>query len=192
MSKEYYVYVHYRESDNLPFYVGKGKGNRAYDFNKRNIYWNRVKNKHGIRVEIIFENLEEDEAFQLEKDVILELKYFGYPLTNLSDGGEGNSGMKFSDQQRLNIAEGLRNKRYSDRRNRSVHEVRRPKSHGIKNHMADKNLYTFVRLSDGLEVTCTRSELCSEYNVLRDNLKKLFNTKNPRKSADGWKLKETK
>lgn len=97
MSKEYYVYIHCRESDNTPFYVGKGKGVRACDFNKRN-----------------------------------------------------------------------------------------------NNHMADKNLYTFVRLSDGLEVTCTRSELCSVYNVLRDNLKKLFNTKNPRKSAGGWKLKETK
>lgn len=118
MNNQYYVYIHRRTSDNLPFYVGKGKDRRAWEFNKkaRNEYWHMVENKHGVIVEIVFDNLTEQEAFQIEKDTILEFEYFGYPLTNITRGGEGSSGLNFTDIQRLNISEGLKNKRYCNRK----------------------------------------------------------------------------
>jgi len=53
-NKKFYVYVHIKESDNTVFYVGKGSGGRAWDFYGRNVYWKNVKNKHGVRVEILF------------------------------------------------------------------------------------------------------------------------------------------
>lgn len=96
MNNIFYVYVHRRVTDNKPFYVGKGKGNRAYSTNGRNSYWKNTKDKHGFSVEIVFEDLTEEEAFQCEKDTITEFRYFGYPLTNLTDGGEGVSGIKQS------------------------------------------------------------------------------------------------
>lgn len=187
---KFYVYIHRRLSDGKVFYVGKGCGKRAYEFSKnaRSIYWHRVKNKYGIVVEILFDNLSEQDAFQVEIDTIKEFKYFGYPLVNTTDGGEGSSGLNFTDEQRLNIANGLKSKRYESKVKKSIF-VKRPNSYGDKNHFADKNLYVFVRLKDGLEVTCTRHELCENFNADKQLIKKLFYKKNPRKSADGWRLK---
>lgn len=73
MSNIYYVYVHRRLSNGHPFYVGKGKDKRAWDLQGRNSYWTRTKNKHGLLVEIVFDNLSEDEAFQCEKIQSLSL-----------------------------------------------------------------------------------------------------------------------
>lgn len=98
----FYVYLHRRKTDNKVFYVGKGKGNRAYSSSNRNKYWCNTKNKHGLNVEIIFDNLSEKEAFQVEIDTIMELKYFDHPLTNMTEGGEGLSGFKWSEEQMNN------------------------------------------------------------------------------------------
>lgn len=107
--ERFYVYVHRRLPDNLPFYVGKGCGDRAWKFNERNKFWVNVKNKHGVIVEIVFDNLDENTAFQCEKDTILEFSYFGYPLTNLTEGGEGVSGYVRDDEWRRKIRESRRN-----------------------------------------------------------------------------------
>lgn len=186
---KYYVYVHRRLSDNQPFYVGKGSGNRAWDFSTkgRNPYRHRVKNKHGVQVEIVFDNLNEDDALKCEKDAILEFNYFGYKLTNMTSGGEGSSGLDFTDQQRLNIANGLRSKRYRENI-KTVPIILRPTAYGDKNHFADTTLYDFIRLSDGLEIRCSRHQLCKDFSLDKQLLKKLF-YKVPRKSACGWKLK---
>lgn len=205
MSK-FYVYVHRRLSDNRPFYVGKGSGNRAWEFNQRNEYWKRVKNKHGVAVEIVFDNLEEDEAFQCEKDTILEFKYFGYTLANLTEGGEGPSGMQFSDEQRLRIAESIRGRvpwnkglkspdtkeyAFSAEHREKFRQAKLGVFEGDKNPFADKNEYTFIRLSDGFEITCTRQYLVKHFGADGGLIKKMFYKNNPRKSGSGWKLKGT-
>ena len=101
---KFYVYVHRRKSDNKPFYVGKGCGKRAWRQDGRNEHWDRTFIKHGLTVEIVFDNLDEQTAFQVEKDTILEFKYFGYPLTNKTDGGEGVSGSVCSEEHRRKLA----------------------------------------------------------------------------------------
>lgn len=204
--QKYYVYLHLRKSDGSVFYIGKGSGNRAYDFSSkgRNRYWKRTKEKYGVIVEIIFDNLTEEEAFQCEKDAILEHTYFGTKLCNLTLGGEGSSGLKFSDKQRLTIANSLKGRRPWNLGNRKEkedktylvsEETRMKQSNakigkmtGLNNPFSDKNKYSFVRLSDGFEITCTRSELAENFNVSVGMIKKLFG-KTPRKSASGWKLK---
>lgn len=188
MKTDFYIYIHRRLSDNQPFYVGKGSGNRAFDLSGRNEYWKRVKDKHGLKVEILFDNLSEDEAFQCEIDTLLEFKYFGYELTNMTNGGEGPSGLNFSDEQRLKISNGLKLKRYSDKSDKKL-VIKRPKAYGQNNHFADNSAYDFVRLQDGLQITCSRHQLCEMFNVNKVLLKKLFYKKSPRKSADGWRLK---
>lgn len=98
----YYVYVHRRLGDNKPFYVGKGKNGRAWSTFGRSKQWNSIVNKYGFTVDIVFEGLEECEAFQCEVDVIKEFKYFEYKLCNYTNGGEGLSGFKWSDEQMKN------------------------------------------------------------------------------------------
>ena len=184
---KYYLYVHYRESDGTPFYVGKGSGIRAWDFSAkgRNPYWHRTVKKHGIKVEIVFDNLSEQDAFDCETNAIIEFKYLGFRLTNMTVGGEGCSGLVHTDQQLLNISNGLKKVRTRPPKK----EIKRPKSHGNGNHFADTNIYTFVRLQDGYQFTGTRHDICDEFNLSKQLIKKLFYKSNPRKSADGWRLK---
>jgi len=110
----FYVYLHRRASDNKVFYVGKGKDKRAWDIYCRNIFWKRTYEKHGSRVEIVFDNLNEDEAFQVERDTILEMRYFGYPLCNMTEGGEGASGVKQSEETKLKRSLALKGKKRSE------------------------------------------------------------------------------
>lgn len=90
MSDIFYTYAYLRKSDRTPYYVGKGKGKRAYD-----------RQGHRVKVpddkdRIIFlkQNLTEEEAFNHEKYMIAVLgrKDLGTGiLRNMSDGGEGPS-----------------------------------------------------------------------------------------------------
>lgn len=94
MKKEYYVYEWIRLDTNETFYVGKGKGDRAYDLkNNRNKYFKDVIKNREVAVVILKDNLIEKESFQYECWYIHEYKYeIGLPLTNQTDGGEGVAG----------------------------------------------------------------------------------------------------
>ncbi len=102
----FYVYVHKKATDGSIFYVGKGIGKRSHDFKRRNEHWKRIANKHGVIVEIIYANLTENEAFSLEVKTISEIGIAS--LTNQTKGGEGLSGLIFTDEHRRKI--GIANK----------------------------------------------------------------------------------
>lgn len=97
-SQDFCVYLHRRSTDGRVFYVGKGTRKRANFFHDRNQYWQKTAKKHGVEVEIVFDGLCESDAFEEERNVIAELRYFGEPLTNMTDGGEGSTGYKFSEE----------------------------------------------------------------------------------------------
>lgn len=111
MGNVFYVYLHRRKTDNKVFYVGKGKGKRANSRHGRSDWWKRTVEKHGRVVDIVFDNLSEEDAFQCERDTILEFRYFGHPLVNMTDGGEGMSGHKPSAETLSKRAEKLRGKK---------------------------------------------------------------------------------
>lgn len=102
----FYIYTHTKTGENIPFYVGKGTGNRAYQTTSRSDYWKNV-SKHGYVVEFAFENLSEEDALQMEKDMI---KTYGRRdlgtgcLVNLTDGGEGSAGYKHSEEHKQKIS----------------------------------------------------------------------------------------
>lgn len=94
----FYVYEHWRSDKNIPFYVGKGRGKRARERTARNQAWkNIVENLelcgHTFEVRFIAYGLSENEAFEIEKDMILfRRKHF--ELANIVDGGGGVSGYR--------------------------------------------------------------------------------------------------
>lgn len=105
MSRKFYVYLHLRKTDGKVFYVGKGSGNRAWSKwdRHRNPWWHRVVLKHGYYVEIAHDEMNEDDAFLLEMWLIAKFRHEGFPLVNLTDGGEGCSGMAHSEESRERI-----------------------------------------------------------------------------------------
>ena len=100
---EYYVYLYLRE-DGTPYYVGKGKGRRAFSNKGRKENFPLDENK------IVFhsKNLTEDEAFTLEKELIIK---YGRKnnntgiLINLTNGGEGVSGTIVTDEIKIKLSE---------------------------------------------------------------------------------------
>ena len=103
MKNDFYVYIHKRQSDGIVFYVGKGRGKRAYYFHERNDHWKKTLKKHGCNVEIVERRLSECEAFKLEK--ILIAKFQSEKLCNKTNGGEGTSGYKFTEDQKKRLSE---------------------------------------------------------------------------------------
>lgn len=107
---EHYIYIHFRESDGVPFYVGKGTSQprdknlfaRACEPHK-NIHWERTVNKHGIIINILMSCQNDKEAQEQEKRIILDIGRQDLStgtLVNKTDGGDGCCGLIISDELR--------------------------------------------------------------------------------------------
>ena len=109
MENKFYVYAHQRLTDGKCFYIGKGTGNRAKDTNNRNKYWRNVAAKHGFKAVILVNNISEDKAFELEKEFIRQIGREN--LVNLTDGGDGVSGLAHSEETRQKISKAKKGKK---------------------------------------------------------------------------------
>jgi hypothetical protein len=101
--QDYYVYLHLRASTGEPFYVGKGVGLRAWSPSHRNKYWKNIVKKHGLKIQIVIDGLQEWAAIEKEKELIAlygRLDFKCGPLINLTDGGEGITAMSPETKQR--------------------------------------------------------------------------------------------
>ena len=101
----FYTYIHRKADDGEVFYVGKGKGDRArYEFG-RSQYWQRIKKKHGVLIEIVARHESEEDAFTHEKFLIASFRGLGVRLCNMTDGGDGPSGHKHSDESKKRMSQ---------------------------------------------------------------------------------------
>ena len=143
-SREFYVYKHIRKDNNTCFYVGKGKGRRIYR-PKRNKHYNRIRKRYGCYVVKIKENLTEKEAFALEREIIEDYVFvFGYGinikgyddydhdlphLTNMSWGGEGTSGYKFSEESKQKMSEKRKGEKFSEEHKLNISKAKKGEKH---------------------------------------------------------------
>jgi len=101
----YYTYAYLRENG-TPYYIGKGSGNRAYNSRDRAV---RLPSDSS-RILILKKNLTEEEAFRHECYMIY---IFGRKnnntgiLRNSTDGGEGPSGYRHSEETIQKIREAM-------------------------------------------------------------------------------------
>lgn len=117
MNAKFYVYAHSKSSSGLiddVFYIGKGTTNRAKSKSNRNKFWNNIVNKNEGKFYIYYlqKNLIEEDAYFFEK---LYIEIFGKRienglLVNMTDGGEGTSGRKLSDETKRKISEAHKGK----------------------------------------------------------------------------------
>lgn len=89
MTNEFYVYEWFRKDNGDIFHVGMGKGNRKDNITNRNNYFKRIINKYECDVRIYKSNLSQQEAWDIEKGRIKELKSVGQAYTNFHVGGSG-------------------------------------------------------------------------------------------------------
>lgn len=95
---KYCVYVHRKQTDGSVFYVGKGTPKRARSMRGRSAYWTRIAEKYGRVVDFVCSGMAEDDAFELERFLIAEIGREN--LCNLTDGGEGVSGLKMTQKNK--------------------------------------------------------------------------------------------
>jgi len=112
----YYIYLHINILTGEPFYVGKGKNNRAFSKKSRNQWWFHIVNKYGYDILFLEENLNKSESYIKEKywiDRIGRKDLNKGPLVNLTDGGEGSLNYKHNEESIKKIMSYVNNRDYS-------------------------------------------------------------------------------
>ncbi len=103
----FYVYAYLRKNDLTPYYIGKGCNNRAFEKNITPVP------KDKSRIIFLETQLSEIGALALERRMI---RWYGRKdngtgiLNNRTDGGEGTSGYKHTDEAKEKIGAATRGK----------------------------------------------------------------------------------
>ena len=130
----YYTYAYLRE-DKTPYYIGKGKGKRIYSTNRI------IKPpKDKSRVIYLKQNLTEEEAFRHE---IYMIAVFGRKdlgtgiLYNLTDGGDGASGLSHSEESKIKMSEAKKGKSQSEETRRKMSEAKKNQSEETRRKISE-------------------------------------------------------
>lgn len=127
------VYIHRRKDTNTIFYVGIGSPTRPYT-RRKNKMWLGIVKKYGYEVEVLYKGLPFDEACILERYLI---GCFGRrdlgkgQLANMTDGGEGNQNMVYTDEWREKQRSASSLRRHSEQTRLKMRQSQLGKKHTL-------------------------------------------------------------
>lgn len=149
----FYIYAYLRKSDLTPYYIGKGKGERAWNTKSHTKSNNARTPKDRTKIIIMESNLTEVGALALERFYI---RWYGRIdigtgiLRNKTDGGEGIEGYVFSQEQLIKRG-----------RNISIGKIGKPKSKSALESIR-KYYYEIVCPDGAIIITNSLTQFCKD------------------------------
>jgi len=208
----YYVYAYLRK-DGTPYYIGKGKNNRAWARHRQNGKGVHVP-KNLERIVIIEKNLTEIGAIAIERRLI---RWHGRKdlstgiLHNRADGGQGSSLTESQKKHLSKIVSSLEDKhpmKNPEIRAKISGDNNYQRQDGFvsslignnnpmknpeiarkcwDNHSSkDKTIYTFQHADTGIIVKSLRCEFIKNYKISGSNL--ILVLRGERKTVSGWRV----
>lgn len=154
----FYTYMHVRKDTSQPFYVGKGHGKRAFWRHGRNKHWTNIANKCGFDVVILSDWEKEKDAFDHEKLLISCFRDMGVNLVNLTDGGDGPTGQKFTEEAKQKMSEGWKEKYNSGYQNPKGMMGKRHSAETIQK-MKDSHAQRDCTMPDEIKIKISESSM---------------------------------
>lgn len=151
---ESYVYILIDPRNNLPFYVGKGIGNRCYAHVQEAKYYGKRKSLKLSKIRKLMslgleplvskveENVSDKQALDLECLLIAEMRDLGFVLTNMTDGGDGAQGYKHTEEHKQNMREKFKGRVFTEEHRQNM---RKPKSEKGRKNIALARQTTLYR-----------------------------------------------
>lgn len=152
----YCIYRHLKPNGEV-FYIGIGNLKRPYKKQDRSNFWNLVVNKYGYEIQVLKSDLSWEDACELEKILISWHKRrdcCGGTLVNLTDGGEGTLGKKYSDESKKKMSDSRKGRFCGE----NSHSFGKPKSDETKKRISESR--------KGIKWTEEQHIKAAEYNKL--------------------------
>ena len=152
-----YVYTLVDPRNNLPFYVGKGSGERCnfhileakYYVKRKSLKLNKIRKLMSLGMKPIVIKVEEgvsdEQALDLECLLIAEMRDLGFKLTNMTDGGDGAKGYKHTEEHKKYVTQLFKGRIVSEE---TKQKMRKPKSEEGRKNMALARLTKTYRPSE--------------------------------------------
>jgi hypothetical protein len=152
-----YVYTLVDPRNNLPFYVGKGSGERCnahvveakYYVKRKSLKLNKIRKLMRLGMEPIIikleENVSDKQALDLECLLISEMRDLGFKLTNMTDGGDGAQGYKHTEEHKQRMSELQKGRVFTEEHRQAMCK---PKSEQGRKNMALARQTTLYRPSE--------------------------------------------
>lgn len=157
MSQRVFYVYYLRDLNNNIFYIGKGSRSDKYDRADYHIkYWKHHKNKHlfnkikklnGVFIVDVFFEGEEGVCLQLEMQSIEEARQQGIKLCNVTNGGEGTSGLTHTMETKSLLSSYMKD---PDRISTSKDNIKKAQEHNKGKRRADN--YPVIEMYETMSI----------------------------------------